>query len=127
VGGLDEKIEGFFDVCQARGLSGRQGVLIPAANRRHLMLRDDVVDAVRAGRFRVWAIKHVDDGIPLLSGLTAGTPDAEGYSANSFHRAVADHLAGYAEILKSFGTAGANGHRAEATRRTTAEPAGNSS
>jgi lon-related putative ATP-dependent protease len=124
VGGLDEKIEGFFDICQSRGLSGRQGVLIPEANRRHLMQRDDVVDAVRAGQFHVWAIGHVDEGFPLLSGLPAGTLEAEQYAAGSFHRAVADRLAGFAEVLKSYGPVGANGHRADAARRPATEPTG---
>lgn len=114
VGGLDEKIEGFFDVCRARGLTGQQGVLIPDANRRHLMLRDDVVEAVQAGQFNVWAIQTVDEGIPLLSGMPAGELEAGQYSADSFHRAVADRLASFAAVLKSFSARGANGHRARA-------------
>ncbi|HEU5394930.1 MAG TPA: AAA family ATPase, partial [Candidatus Methylomirabilis sp.] len=68
VGGINEKIEGFFDVCRARGLTGRQGVLIPEANVRHLMLREDVVQAVREERFHIHAISTVDEGIALLSG-----------------------------------------------------------
>ncbi|HYN39231.1 MAG TPA: ATP-binding protein, partial [Rhodospirillales bacterium] len=63
IGGVNEKIEGFFDVCAARGLSGEQGVLIPASNVPHLMLRKDVVDACRAGRFRVFAVASIDEGI----------------------------------------------------------------
>ena len=72
IGGVNEKIEGFFDICLARGLSGEQGVLIPAANVKHLMLRADVVDAVAAGSFHVYAVAHVDEGIVLLTGLPAG-------------------------------------------------------
>lgn len=78
VGGINDKIEGFFDVCAARGLSGEQGVLIPRPNVCHLMLRQDVVDAVRAGRFRVWAVAGVDEALELLTGLPAGTPDGDG-------------------------------------------------
>jgi lon-related putative ATP-dependent protease len=78
VGGVNEKIEGFFDICKARGLSGDQGVLIPAANRRNLMLRDEVVEAARQGLFRIWAVASVDEAIELLTGLPAGEPDAKG-------------------------------------------------
>lgn len=78
VGGVNEKIEGFFDICQARGLTGRQGVVIPAANIEHLMLRRDVVDAVAAGRFQVIVVEHVDDVIELLAGMPAGNVDAGG-------------------------------------------------
>ena len=75
IGGVNEKIEGFFDLCQARGLTGDQGVLIPATNVKHLMLRSDVVEAVKAGQFHVYPIAHVDEGIELLTGLPAGEPD----------------------------------------------------
>lgn len=71
IGGANEKIEGFFALCQARGLDGRQGVLIPASNTRHLMLRPEVVAAVAAGRFRIYAVSTVDEGISLLTGLAA--------------------------------------------------------
>ena len=79
VGGINEKIEGWFRVCEAAGLDGRQGVLIPARNRRHLMLAPDVVDAVAAGRFHVRAVDHVSEGIELLTGVVAGTPSAAGH------------------------------------------------
>ena len=58
----------FFDLCRARGLSGTQGVLIPSANRRHLMLRDDVVEAVRSGQFHIWTVEAVDELLQLLTG-----------------------------------------------------------
>ena len=88
IGGVNEKIEGFFDLCAARSLSGEQGVLIPQANVCHLMLRSDVVDAVRAGRFRIWAVGDVDQGLELLTGQPAGKPDAQGRMAagSSTHR-----------------------------------------
>jgi len=73
IGAVNEKIEGFFDICRARGLTGRQGVIIPAANVQHLMLRGDVVDTVAAGRFSVHAVRSVDDAIALLAALPADT------------------------------------------------------
>jgi lon-related putative ATP-dependent protease len=102
VGGVIQKIEGFFDLCRARGLTGSQGVLIPAANRYHLMLRDDVVEAVSAGLFHIWVASEVDEALQLLTGLPAGVPDSAGvYPEGSLHRAVADRLAKYAEALKA--------------------------
>ena len=68
IGGVNEKIEGFFDVCRARGLTGTQGVLIPQANVQHLMLREDVIEACAAGRFAIYPIATVDEGIALLTG-----------------------------------------------------------
>lgn len=76
VGGVQYKIEGFYDVCRARGLTRRQGVVIPSANVQHLMVREDVVDAVRRGEFHVYAVSQVDQGIQLLAGLPAETIDA---------------------------------------------------
>lgn len=78
IGGVNEKIEGFFDVCAARGLDGSQGVIVPASNRPHMMLRRDVVEAARHGRFRIFAVNHVDEAAALLSGLPAGAPDEDG-------------------------------------------------
>jgi lon-related putative ATP-dependent protease len=79
IGGVNEKIEGFFDLCSARGLTGEQGVLIPASNVKNLMLRQDVVDAVSAGQFHIYPVETVDQGIALLTGLEAGerTPEGE--------------------------------------------------
>jgi len=96
IGGVNEKIEGFFDLCKARGLDGRQGVIIPASNVQHLMLREDVVDAVRGGRFQVWAITHVDQALALLTGLAAGEEDTMGnYPDASVNGRVAARLAQY--------------------------------
>jgi len=78
VGGINEKIEGFFEICAARGLTGEQGVLIPTANVCHLMLRESVVAAVREGRFHVWAVNDIDEAMELLTGMTAGEPDEKG-------------------------------------------------
>jgi len=78
IGAVNEKIEGFFDICRARGLEGRQGVLIPASNVQHLMLREDVIEAVRAQKFHVYAIETVDQALALLTGVPAGEPDVAG-------------------------------------------------
>lgn len=69
VGGLNEKIEGFFEICRQRNLSGKQGVIIPASNVRHLSLHQDVVDAVREGQFHIWAVNSADEALPLLTGV----------------------------------------------------------
>jgi ATP-dependent Lon protease len=84
IGAVNEKIEGFFDVCEALGLTGSQGVVIPASNVGDLMLRHDVVEACRAGRFSVWPVAHVRDALTLFTGIEAGTPDEAGrYPAGS--------------------------------------------
>jgi predicted ATP-dependent protease len=92
IGGVNEKIEGFFDLCNARGLAGGQGVLIPKANVQHLMLREDVVAAAAAGKFAVHAVDSVDEGIELLTGL----PAAE------VHARVEARLAEFAERARAF-------------------------
>ena len=78
VGGVNEKVEGFFDLCKSRGLTGEQGLLIPASNVQHLMLRRDVVEAVEAGKFHVYPIETIDQGIEILTGIEAGNRDAAG-------------------------------------------------
>jgi lon-related putative ATP-dependent protease len=78
IGGVNEKIEGFFDLCKARGLTGEQGVLIPASNVQHLMLRRDVVEAVEAGKFHVYPVESIDQGIEMLTGVEAGERNNEG-------------------------------------------------
>jgi predicted ATP-dependent protease len=110
VGGVNEKIEGFFDTCAARGLSGQQGVLLPRANVPHLMLRPDVVAAVAAGRFHVHAIATVDQAIELLTGLPAGQrgPDGE-FEDGSVNANVEARLFDYASTLKAFGGGGGAG------------------
>ena len=78
IGGANEKIEGFFDVCNHRGLTGDQGVIIPRTNVSSLMLREDVLQAVDEGKFHIWAIDTVDDGIEILTGIPAGKPNKHG-------------------------------------------------
>jgi lon-related putative ATP-dependent protease len=78
IGGVNEKIEGFFDLCTARGLTGSEGVLIPASNRDNLMLRQEILDAVAAGQFHIYPVETIDQGMELLTGIEAGTPDENG-------------------------------------------------
>ena len=107
IGGVNEKIEGFFDICNARGLSGDQGVIIPATNVKHLMLREDVRAAVEAGKFAVHAIDSVDDGIELLTGIPAGQRNDQGlFPDGSLNRRVEDTLARYAETMQAYGSKG---------------------
>ncbi|HJV94176.1 MAG TPA: S16 family serine protease, partial [Azonexus sp.] len=107
IGGVNEKIEGFFDICRARGLSGEQGVLIPAANIKHLMLRADVVAACSAGTFHIYAMNTVDQAIELLTGVPAGAADAQGeLPEGSVNRLVADKLAHFSALRKAFGASG---------------------
>jgi predicted ATP-dependent protease len=107
IGGVNEKIEGFFEVCKARGLDGTQGVVIPAANVQHLMLREDVVDAVKAGTFSVHAVESIDEGIALLTGAKAGVRGADGrFPTRSVNRRVEDKLIQFAERARRFGRDG---------------------
>ncbi|NBU88883.1 MAG: hypothetical protein EBS16_06715 [Betaproteobacteria bacterium] len=78
VGGIHEKIEGFYDLCAARGLTGQHGVILPKSNLSQLMLRESVVNACAQGRFHIWAVQEVDEALELLTGLPAGTPNAKG-------------------------------------------------
>jgi predicted ATP-dependent protease len=101
IGGVNEKIEGFFDVCKIKGLNGKQGVIIPVSNVQHLMLREDVIAAVEQGQFHIHAISHVSDALELLSGLQAGkTTDDGNFSADSFNQAVAVRLHKWADMHK---------------------------
>ena len=103
IGGVNEKIEGFFDICNARGLTGGQGVLVPKANVKHLMLRADVVEACREGRFHVYSVAHIDQGIEILTGHEAGTRGADGnFPEGSVNRLVEDRLTGFAEARRRF-------------------------
>jgi predicted ATP-dependent protease len=104
IGGVNQKIEGYFDICVARGLTGTQGVLIPAANAQHLMLRADVVAACAAGRFAVWPVRSIDEGIGLLTGMQAGARGPDGaYPTGSLNRAVEDRLRQFAKVRKAAG------------------------
>ncbi len=103
IGGVNEKIEGFFDICKARGLTGEQGVLIPASNVKHLMLRQDVVQAVEDGQFHVYPVEMIDQGIEILTGLPAGEREEEGnYPEGSVNALVEKRLAEMAEKRARF-------------------------
>lgn len=103
IGAVNEKIEGFFDVCYQQGLSGDQGVIIPAANVQHLMLREDVLDAVDDGKFHVYAVSHVDQGIELLTGMEAGEADDKGdFPADTFNGRVMSRLRDLAQKRTEF-------------------------
>lgn len=104
IGGVNFKIEGFFDICRHRGLTGDQGVMIPTANVQHLMLRPDVVEAVEKGDFHVWAVSHIDEGIEVLTGLPAGTPDEDGgWSSGSINDLVDERLEDLGQRLRDWG------------------------
>ena len=98
IGGVNEKIEGFFGYCRSRGLTGKQGVMIPASNVRHLMLHNDVLAAVKEGLFHVWAVSSIDEGIEILTGVPAGTPNKKGeYPKKSIHGKTQKCLRGWLE------------------------------
>jgi predicted ATP-dependent protease len=97
IGGVNEKIEGFFDACRVTGFTGHQGVIIPASNVKHLMLRQDVVAAAVEERFRIFAIETVDQGLSLLTGLPAGEADGDGnYPADTLNHRIAARLDAFA-------------------------------
>ncbi|MBM2810612.1 MAG: Endopeptidase La, partial [Chloroflexi bacterium] len=101
VGGVTEKIEGHFAVCRAAGLTGNQGVIIPRSNVRHLMLKPDVVDAVKSGQFNVWSVSHVDDAIQILTGVPAGERQRNGsFSSQTVHGRVARRLSVFARAVE---------------------------
>ena len=93
IGGVNEKVEGFFALCRERGLTGDQGVIVPASNLRRAMLDPDVLDAIEAGRFRVWPVRTIDDALEILTGRVAGTRDADGaWTPDSLNAAVQARL-----------------------------------
>ena len=107
IGGVNEKIEGFFDTCKARGLTGEQGVLIPVSNVDHLMLRSDVVEAAKAQKFRVIPIKTIDEGIEVLTGVAAGKRGRKGaFPENSINGKVETRLRAFAQTRRDFGAQG---------------------
>jgi predicted ATP-dependent protease len=110
VGGVTDKVEGFFEVCRARGLGGAQGVVLPASNVTHLVLRDEPLAAIAEGRFRLWAVETVDEALEVLSGVPAGAADAAGrFPAGTVNAAVAERLERLAERARAFAAAAAQG------------------
>ncbi|TES88174.1 MAG: ATP-binding protein [Dehalococcoidia bacterium] len=103
IGGVNQKIEGFFQICRTKGMNGDQGVVIPKANLRNLMLRPEVVEAVKEGKFHIYAVSTVDEGIEVLTGVPAGKRRKDGkYPAGTISRKVADTLKEMADKLKQF-------------------------
>jgi predicted ATP-dependent protease len=107
IGGVNEKVEGFFEVCRVKGLTGRQGVMIPAANVRHLILKVEVVQAVAEGQFHIYPVHTIDEGLEILTGVEAGEVGEEG----TVNEAVSRRLRELALGLKAF----AGGDRREGT------------
>ncbi len=103
IGGVNDKIEGFFDICSARGLTGDQGVLVPIANVKNLMIRQDVVEAVMEGNFHIYPIETIEQGIEVLTGVPAGVIDEEGsYPEGSINQLVTSRLVSMAEARREF-------------------------
>jgi lon-related putative ATP-dependent protease len=108
IGGVNEKIEGFFEVCKAKGFSGQQGVMIPASNVQNLMLKEEVLEAVKAGQFRIYSVKSIDEGIEVLTGVKAGERRKDGtFEEDTVNYRVDKQLKSMAEKLKEFPSAGA--------------------
>jgi predicted ATP-dependent protease len=103
IGGINYKIEGFYDVCRLKGITGNQGVLMPKSNLRNLMLRPDVVEAVKNGRFHIYAVNSIDEGMEVLTGIAAGERDSEGhYPEGSINDLVEKKLRQFSEHLRQF-------------------------
>ena len=104
IGGVNEKIEGFFAVCKAQGLTGRQGVIIPVQNVQNLMLKQEIIDAVEQGRFSIWAVSHVDEGLEILTGMPTGQRLDDGsWPEGSVNDLVNKRLLRMAETVRTFG------------------------
>ncbi|MFY9973393.1 MAG: ATP-binding protein [Chromatiaceae bacterium] len=110
IGGVNEKVEGFYDICRARGLDGSQGVVIPEANQKDLMLRPDLVDAAASGLFHVYAVRHADKALEILTGIPAGSPDAMGiYPEASVNGQVQRRLMEWTALRQHFATSADQG------------------
>jgi predicted ATP-dependent protease len=104
IGGVNEKVEGIFRVCKRRGLTGDQGVMIPAANMKNLMLADEVIEAVRRQRFHIYAVSTVDEGIEVLTGVSAGARRKDGsWPPDSINERVQSRLHELQEIVRRQG------------------------
>jgi len=103
IGGVNEKIEGFFEICKAKGLTGEQGVLIPESNVQNLMLKEEVLEAVRKGKFHIYPVKTIDQGIELLTGVKAGARRPDGtFEQGTVNDKVDRHLRTMAEKLREY-------------------------
>lgn len=103
IGGVNHKIEGFYDVCKAKGLTGEQGVMIPHQNVRNLMLREDVVKAIHDGQFHIYSVKTIDEGIEVLTGIIAGERQPDGtYPEGTVNYLVDARLRDFAEKMRGY-------------------------
>jgi predicted ATP-dependent protease len=103
IGGVNQKIEGFFDVCKAKGLTSDQGVMVPHQNVRNLMLREDVVQAVRDGKFHIYGVRTIDEGIEVLTGMPSGERQADGtYPEGTLNYRADRQLAEFADRMKGY-------------------------
>jgi predicted ATP-dependent protease len=108
IGGVNEKIEGFFEVCKAKGFTGQQGVMIPESNAQNLMLKEEIVDAVKAGQFHIYSVKNIDEGIEVLTGTKAGERRKDGtFEEGTVNFRVDKQLTEMAEKIKEFPVSGA--------------------
>ena len=104
IGGVNQKIEGFFEVCLAQGLTGDQGVMIPSGNRVNLMLKNSVLEAVRQDRFKIWVVDTIDEGIEILTGTRAGDRLEDGsFKADTVNGRVDAKLTELANRLEKYG------------------------
>ena len=105
IGGVNQKVEGFFDMCQVTGLQGSQGVIVPHQNVKNLMLREDVVEAVKEGKFHIYAVKNVDEGVEVLTGVPAGDRQPDGsYPEGTVNYLVDKRLQELAQSMRGFYT-----------------------
>jgi predicted ATP-dependent protease len=112
IGGVNEKIEGFFEVCKAKGFTGKQGAMIPESNVQNLMLKEEVLDAVKAGLFHIYSVKTIDEGIEVLTGVKAGEKRKDGtFEEGTVNQMVDKHLKEMAEKLREFPAAPPEGKR----------------
>jgi len=103
IGGVNEKVEGFYEVCKAKGMTGMEGCMIPQSNVRNLMLKEEVVEAIKEGRFHVWPVKTIEEGIEVLTDVPAGEPDPDGtYPEGTINRIVQERLDEMAELIKEY-------------------------
>ncbi len=114
IGGAVHKIKAFFDICKHKGLNGKQGVMIPSKNIRNVVLQEEVVEAVREGRFHIWPVSTIEEGIEILTGMEAGVLQEDGsYPEGTLFRKVDDRLREIAEIVKEYGKGLEGGGRRE--------------
>jgi len=113
---VNEKIEGYFEICTALGLTGEQGVVLPESNIANLMLKESVVEAIRQGEFHLWPVRTIDEGIEVLTGVKAGERMPDGsFEPESVNARVDERLRQMADALQRFGKE--DGHKAEKTNQ----------